>query len=55
MKSRHEEEVRVRIDLEIKINKLYNENHILKNHEKTLESKVTESEFTIKSLKDNVR
>ena len=49
---RHEDEVRVRIDLEMKINKLYNTNLTLNNHTATLNSKVTEYEAEIKLLKE---
>ena len=52
---RHEDEVRTRIDLEIKINKLYNTNLTLKNHTATLESKVSEDEATITTLKELAR
>ena len=50
--NRHEDEVRTRIDLEVKINKLYNTNLSMKNHTVTLNSKVTEYEHLIESLKE---
>ena len=53
--SRHEDEVRTRIDLEMKINKLYNTNLILNNHEVTLTSKITEHEHVVNALKEHGR
>ena len=50
---RHEDEVRTRIDFEVKINKLYNTNVAMENHQTTLEGKIFELEHLVSSLKEN--
>lgn len=45
--SKYEDEVRLRLDFEIKINKLHNLTVALKNHELTLNRKIEEFEIRV--------
>lgn len=47
IQSKHEEEIRLRLDFELKINKLHNLTMSMKNHELTLTRKIDELEHNL--------
>ena len=55
VQTNYEDEVRLRLDFEIKINKLHNLTMALKNREKTLDAKIEELERDLKESKDSCR
>lgn len=47
LQTKHEDEVRLRLDIEIKINKLHNLTKVMKNHEVTLNRRIEELEHSL--------
>ena len=52
---RHEDSVKTSIDIEVKMNKLYQTNLAMRNRQATLLKKITEREFEVDALKENGR
>lgn len=47
LQTKYEDEVRLRIDIELKINKLHNLTKVMKNHEDTLNRRIEELEQSL--------